>query len=149
MSSPSSNISIEGLSENGFVLPNGYSWDVKLQNGMKEGKVTVRNKMSISTGNELISLLNDSYKRMSVSELVIERGCGNELRIDLWLCGFEYLKKLIVKKNSLKNLNSLVISNNSKLESIEIEDGQEYDIIFDTCYAPFENMKSVEISSIF
>ena len=45
MKSMSSNISIEGITENGFVLPNGYSWDVKLQNGMKEGKVTVRNKM--------------------------------------------------------------------------------------------------------
>ena len=45
MKSISSNISLEGITENGFVLPNGYSWDVKLQNGMKEGKVTVRNKM--------------------------------------------------------------------------------------------------------
>ena len=45
MKSISSNISLEGVTENGFVLPNGYSWDVKLQNGMKEGKVTVRNKM--------------------------------------------------------------------------------------------------------
>ena len=45
MKSLSPNISLEGITENGFVLPNGYSWDVKLQNGMKEGKVTVRNKM--------------------------------------------------------------------------------------------------------
>ena len=45
MKSLSSNISLEGITENGFVLPNGYSWDVKLQNGMKEGEVTVRNKM--------------------------------------------------------------------------------------------------------
>ena len=47
MKSLSSNISLEGVTENGFVLPNGYSWDVKLQNGMKEGKVTVRNKMGM------------------------------------------------------------------------------------------------------
>ena len=45
MKSLSPNISLESITENGFVLPNGYSWDVKLQNGMKEGKVTVRNKM--------------------------------------------------------------------------------------------------------
>ena len=45
MKSLSPNISLECVTENGFVLPNGYSWDVKLQNGMKEGKVTVRNKM--------------------------------------------------------------------------------------------------------
>ena len=45
MNSLSSNISLEGVSGTGFVLPNGYSWDVQLQNGMKEGRVTVRNKM--------------------------------------------------------------------------------------------------------
>ena len=45
LKSLSSDIFLEGVTENGFVLPNGYSWDVKLQNGMKEGKVTVRNKM--------------------------------------------------------------------------------------------------------
>ena len=47
MKSLSSNISIEGITENGFVLPNGYSWDVKVENGMKEGEVTVRNKMRL------------------------------------------------------------------------------------------------------
>ena len=54
-----------------------------------------------------------------------------------------------MKKNSLKNLNSLVISNNNELESIEIEDGQNWDKENKTWYAPFENVKSVEISSIF
>ena len=88
---------------------------------------------------------------MSVSELIVEEGCGNDLRIDLKICGFENLKKLIVKKNSLKNLKSLVISNNENLENIDIEnekgekdekeDGYEYS-------AAFENVKSVEISSI-
>ena len=74
-------------------------------------------KMNISTGDELMSLLNDEEKKKNVGELVIEEGCGNELKIDLKICGFENLKKLIVKKNSLQNLNSLVISNNSELES--------------------------------
>ena len=89
----------------------------------KEKKLVVESKpielmtMSISTGDELMSLLNDSERRMNVNELVIEEGCGNELKIDLKICGFENLKKLIVKKNSLQNLNSLVISNNSELES--------------------------------
>ena len=73
----------------------------------------------------------------------------NELKIDLKICGFESLKKLIVKKNSLQNLNSLVISNNSKLESIVTENGENWDEENETCYAPFENVKTVEISSIF
>ena len=33
------------------------------------------------------------------------------------------LEKIVVKKNSLKNLNSLKICNNEKLKTIEIEDG--------------------------
>ena len=104
--------------------------------------------MSISKGNKLMSLLNDEEKE-SVSELVIEEGCGNDLKIDLKICGFENLKKLIVKKNSLQNLNSLVISNNSELESIVIEDGPDWDDENETWYAPFEKVKSVEITSIF
>ena len=99
-------------------------------------------KMIISTGDELISLLNDEEKKKDVSELVIEEGCGNELKIDLKICGFESLKKLIVKKDSLQNLNSLVISNNSELESIKTENGG-----WET--GAFFYVKSVEISSIF
>ena len=99
--------------------------------------------MCISTGFELMSLLNDSERRMNVNELVIEEGCGNELKIDLKICGLENLKRLIVKKNSLKNLNSLVISNNSELESIEVEDSNWFEQNI-----PFYNVKSVEISSI-
>ena len=106
-------------------------------------------KMSISTGDELMSLLNDSERRMNVNELVIEERCGNELKEEnLKICGFYHLKKLTVKRNSLKNLNSLVISNNGELESIEIEDGQPYDKENQTYYAPFEKVKTVVISSI-
>ena len=105
-------------------------------------------KMSVSKGNKLMRLMNDEEKK-NVSELVIEEGCGNELKIDLKICGFDNLKKLIVKKNSLQNLNSLVISNNSELESIETEDGSSWDEKNESFYAPFENVKSVEISSIF
>lgn len=41
------NISIEGVTEKGFVLPNGFTWDVQLKNGMKEGKVIVKNKIRL------------------------------------------------------------------------------------------------------
>ena len=105
--------------------------------------------MCISTGFELMSLLNDSERRMNVNELVIEEGCGNELKEDLKICGFENLKKLIVKKNSLKYLNSLVISNNEELESIVTEDGNGgySDESKNTGFGYY--VKSVEISSIF
>ena len=106
-------------------------------------------KMNISTGNELMSLLNDEKKKKNVNELVIEEECGNELNADLKICGFDWLEKLIVKKNSLKNLNSLVISNNSELESIVTEngDGGCIDESKNTGFGYY--VKSVELSSIF
>ena len=42
---------------------------------------------------------------------------------DLILSGFDNLAKIIVKENSLQNLNSLKICNNEELSNIEIEDG--------------------------
>ena len=106
-------------------------------------------RMCISTGDELINLLNDSERRMTKNTLVIEEGCGNELEIYLKICGLDHLKKLIVKKNSLKNLNSLVISNNSELESIVTENGNGGYIDESKKTGVGYYVKSVEISSIF
>ena len=96
----------------------------------------------INNGNNIDTIITNNELIWNISELVIEEGCGNELIIDLKICGFENLKKLIVKKNSLQNLNSLVISNNEELESIVTEDGS-----YGT--GAFYYVKSVEISSIF
>ena len=82
-----------------------------------------------------------------LEELEIGKNCCNDLKC-FELIGYDHLKKLILHKNSLKNLDSLVISNNSELESIETEDGQRWDVKNQTFYAPFEKVKSVEISSI-
>ena len=69
----------------------------------------------------------------------------NDLTISYDPC----LESVVIKKNSLKNVNSLVISNNPQLSSIVIEDGGSWDSSQQTFYAPFENVKNVEISSIF
>ena len=83
-----------------------------------------------------------------LEELEIGENCCNELKC-FELIGFDQLSKLILKENSLKNLNSLVISNNNELKIIEIEDGDggSFDESRNTgvCY----NVKNVEISSIF
>ena len=80
-----------------------------------------------------------------VSELTIAEGCGNNIKEEFQICNYPLLKKLIVKKNSLKYLNSLVISNNSELESIVTEDGDGYP----DYSGAFYYVESVEISSIF
>ena len=76
-----------------------------------------------------------------LEELEIGENCCNDLKC-FKLIGFDHLKKLIFHKNSLKNLNSLVISNNNELKSIDIEDGK-----LNT--SAFFNVKIVSLSSIF
>ena len=39
------------------------------------------------------------------------------------ICNYSNLENIIVKENSLQNLNSLKICNNEELLNIEIEDG--------------------------
>ena len=69
----------------------------------------------------------------------------NDLTISYDLC----LESVVIKKNSLKNLNSLVISYNPQLSSIVTEDSQGWNSQYQSYNAPFENVKIVEISSIF
>ena len=75
-----------------------------------------------------------------LEELEIGENCCNELKC-FELIGFDHLKKLIFHKNSLKNLNSLLISDNNELESIEIIKGNENT-------SSFYQVKKVKISSI-
>ena len=55
--------------------------------------------------------------------MIIEEGFGNDYHGNLVIENYPNLQSIIVKKNSLQNLNSLKICNCDKLENIEIEDG--------------------------
>ena len=68
--------------------------------------------------------------------MIIESSFGNDYFGNLVIENYPNLEKIVVKKYSLKNLNSLKICNNEKLKTIEIED-----------YA-FEYVKNVIIESI-
>ena len=65
----------------------------------------------------------------------------NEWKGDLVIQDYPNLQSIVVKKYSLKNLNSLKICNCEKLKSIEIEDG-------DWRNDAFSNVKNVIIESI-
>lgn len=80
-------------------------------------------KRVIKNEDELRELLNSENDRIQLCELVIEEGCGNEMKDDLELCGFVNLRLIVLKKKSLMNLNSLKVSENRRLERIETEDG--------------------------
>ena len=67
--------------------------------------------------------------------MIIGERCLNEVKDDLVIENYPNLEKIVVKKKSLNNLNSLKICNNDKLKTIEIEDG---------C---FENTKKCELTS--
>ena len=82
--------------------------------------------------------------------MIIGEGCFNEVKDDLVIENYPNLEKIVVKNQSLMNLNSLKICNNEKLKTIEIEDGDEWrdgnwNIDGD---GAFWNVKNVIIESI-
>ena len=92
----------------------------------------------------LKNLDNDNNVHSLIHELVIDEECGNDYEGDLRLCGFVNLERIVVKKNSFQNVNSLEISDNSVLRSIEIEVGEWRD---DGWSGSFSNVKTVLITS--
>ena len=129
--------------EGGFYKGMRYG-DGKLCN--KKNELIYEGEWYMNNPVEVCSLrvngeLKEEHIHFGIEELVIGEDCGNDLKY-FQLIGFGHLKKLIVKKNSLKNLNSLVISNNNELKNIEIEDGELNS-------GAFFNVKIVSLSSIF
>ena len=73
--------------------------------------------------------------------MIIGEGCFNGMNNNLVIENYPNLEKIVVKKNSLKNLNSLKICNNEKLKTIEIENN-------DFVNGAFRYVKNVIIESI-
>ena len=78
-----------------------------------------------------------------IKEMIIEVEFGNDYYGNLVIENYPNLEKIVVKNNSLKNLNSLKICNNEKLKTIEIEGGEEW-----SKEGVFYNVKNVIIESI-
>ena len=75
-----------------------------------------------------------------IQEMIIEVGFGNDYYGYLIIENYPNLQSIIMKRNSLRNLNSLKICNCEKLKAIEIEDGWRE--------GAFSNVKNVIIESI-
>ena len=97
--------------------------------------------VEISNEKDINRILLDPNEIENVIELLFS-GC-NEYKDDLVIENYPNLEKIVVKKGSLKNLNSLKICNNEKLKTIEIEDGEEWEE-----NGAFYNVKNVIIESI-
>lgn len=79
--------------------------------------IIVIQKTVIQTFEDWISLSSD------VVDLVFDEGACNSINGFVYISSYPNLRSLRVKKNAFKNLNTLTISNNTRLESIVIEDG--------------------------
>ena len=71
-----------------------------------------------------------------IEEMIIDEEFGNDYFGNLIIQNYPNLQSIVVKKNSLQNLNSLKICNCEKLETIEVED------------SGFENVDKVIVESI-
>ena len=83
-----------------------------------------------------------------IKEMIIEVEFGNDYYGNLVIENYPNLQSLIVKENSLKNLNSLKICNCEKLQKIEIEDGDKWEGNGDSKNGAFYNVRNVIIESI-
>ena len=101
---------------------------------------------SINFKNEVIKSIDIELSEFGkdIEEMIIEEGFGYDFYGNLVIENYPNLEKIIVKKNSLKNLYSLKICNNEKLKIIEIENGQQY-----LTNGAFYNINFVRIESIF
>ena len=76
-----------------------------------------------------------------IQEMIIEEEFGNDYYGNLIIQNYPNLQLIVVKKSSLKNLNSLKICNCEKLKTIETEDSDWED-------GAFSIVKNVIIESI-
>ena len=83
---------------------------------------------SINFKNAIIKSINIELPGFAkdIKEMIIEEEFGYDYYGNLVIENYPNLEKIVVKNNSLKNLNSLKICNNDKLKVIEIENGEEW-----------------------
>ena len=86
---------------------------INFKNAIIKSQIPLKYKIS---KNEKTKTIPENYKNDYFGNFVIEN--------------YPNLEKLIVKKNSLRNLNSLKICNNEKLKTIEIENGDNFNGAF-------------------
>ena len=81
--------------------------------------------------------------------MIIGNYCFNAVKDDLMVENLPNLEKIVVKKGSFQDLNSLKICNNEKLKTIEFEDGEEWQEDGEWySNGAFWNVKNVIIESI-
>ena len=111
---------------------------------------------SINFKNAIIQLQQLPFElpgfEKDIEEMIIEEEFGNDYYGNLIIENYPNLKRIVVKKNSLKNLNSLKIRNCDKLMTIVTKDGDDLEdegTPFEFNHCAFENVKNIIIESIY
>ena len=134
-------VEYEGEFYKGMRYGNGKLYDKKKEL-IYEGEWYMNNPLETRSV-KIDKELKEEDIHFGLEEIVIGDDCLDNIEC-FKLIGYDHLKKLILHKNSLKNLDSLVISNNIELKIIDIKDGDESRDTGICC-----NAKNVELSSIF
>ena len=98
--------------------------------------------LTVSSDSDCEKLHQDRWKSITVNS-----GLCNSMRGNLSISNNACLQSIVLKRNTLKYLNSFVISNNPQLSTLTIEDGTYYSTTNIESVCSFVN--NVEISSIF
>ena len=81
------------------------------------------------------------YGMKNLKSVSIGRGVWNKVTNDFILEDLSLLESIMIEKNSLQNVNSFIIRNNTKLKTITFKNG-------DKTNGALLNVKTVEISSM-
>ncbi len=98
--------------------------------------------LTVSSDSDCEKLHQDRWTSITVNS-----GRCNSMRGNLSISNYPCLQSIVLKRNTLKYLNSFVISNNPQLTTLTIEDGTYYSNTNIESVSAFVN--NVEISSIF
>ena len=93
----------------------------------------------------MISTDSNCYKihQKGWTSILVNAGCCNDMTSDINISYNLCLQSIVVKKRSLMNVNSLTISNNPLLQTIETDGTSSYST------SAFEKLKSTVVISRF
>ena len=97
---------------------------------------------SSCSGSLVISSDSDCYKinQNGWTSIYVNEGYCNDITSDINISNYPCLRSIVVKKKSLMYVNSLTISNNTLLQTIETDGTVHWD-------GSFENLKSFVLIS--
>ena len=136
---------ITSLSLSSMIIKFDYLTFSNLPNlqSFETGDYSFKETTSLSLSSIIIKFDYLTFSNLpKLQEMIIGEECFNKFNDDLVIANYPNLEKIIVKNNSLKNLNSLKICNNEQLKTIEIEDSEIWN------EGAFYYVKNVIIESI-